>query len=203
MVPQVTLRRVDTVTNRALFSLAVRMAQIMGLHQDPLNAFPPFETEMRRRLWWHICGLESQGAEEGASRSTSIMDDALVEMPANLNELDLYPGLSDHPESRTGSTDMTFVLLRFELMRVVHAIKNIRKRHATGPSASDEADLKSTQRKFLDESMSRLEKHYLRYLSETRPYDRLCLNLVRAILVRTLFASSWLIAQVGADITDR
>lgn len=52
----------------SLTSVAVRIAQSMGLERDGVSlGLPPFETEMQRRIWWllkthdfrtaELCGL--------------------------------------------------------------------------------------------------------------------------------------------------
>src|SRR5271170_1556480 len=45
----------DTRLVWALSGLAIHLAQALGIHRDGSNfGLDPFETEMRRRLWWHI-----------------------------------------------------------------------------------------------------------------------------------------------------
>lgn len=44
-----------------LVSLAVRIAQAMGLHLNVTSSLlQPFEREMQRRLWWQICALDAR-----------------------------------------------------------------------------------------------------------------------------------------------
>jgi hypothetical protein len=48
-------RHVDNGSVRTMVSLLVNVAQSMGLHRDGEQfGVPPFETEMRRRVWWSI-----------------------------------------------------------------------------------------------------------------------------------------------------
>jgi hypothetical protein len=45
--------------------LVVRIAQTLGIHRDGSHFnLPPFETEMRRRLWWQICLLDARSSED-------------------------------------------------------------------------------------------------------------------------------------------
>lgn len=169
---------------RALFSLAVRTAQMMGLGDDPGENYSPFEAEMRRRLWWHICALESRGAEEGGARSHSIMEDRNVELPTNYFDSDLFPGTERWPQPRTGCTDMTFLLLRLDTIRTVHRLWKIRKMQTNKTNGGLGLDVKTEQRRALEEFKTRLETHYLRYLDESRPYDWLCINFAQLMLVR-------------------
>lgn len=169
------------------------MSQLIGLQEDPAKKHPPFQTQMRRRLWWHLCGLESRGVEEGFARSNSIIEDCDVELPANLFDFDLHPDMEGHFQPRTGCTDMAFVLIRFETIRMGHWLWKIRKRHTSGLSDKNVGDLKSEQRRSLEESKQRFQTHYLRHLDESRPYDYLCIRFTKAMLVSIHFIPyTWL-----------
>ncbi|KAK5164642.1 uncharacterized protein LTR77_009848 [Saxophila tyrrhenica] len=166
----IAMRRDDSLTNvRALFSLAVRMAQLINLHKDPGQDYTPFETEMRRRLWWHICGLESGGAEEGGTRQSSVMDGRNVSMPANLNDIDLDPEATDRPQPRTGVTDMTWALLRWEV---------------TAESNGNQEAIKAEQRQILNTARKKLEDDFVRHLHPSRPMDWLCIAWVEGMLTK-------------------
>lgn len=182
---QVSIRRDDSLANvKALFSLSVRMAQLIGLEKDPGESYPPFEAEMRRRLWWHICGLESRGAEEGAARRTSIVDGTDVRLPSNLNDTDLTPDMTEYPQPRTGITDITWLLVRSEILRLVYNVKTVKLRHMAGsPTNGNTAIMKTEQKKVLEDGIRRFETEYLRYLHPSRPYDWLCIAFVEGMLV--------------------
>lgn len=54
-----------------LTGLVVRIAQTLGVHRDGLHfSLPPFEIEMRRRLWWQICILDVRASEDHGSDPT-------------------------------------------------------------------------------------------------------------------------------------
>jgi len=54
-----------------LTGLVVRIAQTLGVHRDGLHFnLPPFEIEMRRRLWWQICILDVRASEDHGSDPT-------------------------------------------------------------------------------------------------------------------------------------
>lgn len=43
----------------SLIGLAIRASQSFGLHKDGVHwGLPPFEIEMRRRLWWQLCAMD-------------------------------------------------------------------------------------------------------------------------------------------------
>lgn len=59
MVQTILAREEEPFTSSQYISLAIRVAQVMGLHRDPsLFNFEPWEAEMRRRVWWHIVQMD-------------------------------------------------------------------------------------------------------------------------------------------------
>jgi hypothetical protein len=62
----VLLRRNDDARKIwTLTGLVVRIAQTLGIHRDGSHfKLPPFEIEMRRRLWWQVCILDARSAED-------------------------------------------------------------------------------------------------------------------------------------------
>ena len=159
------------------------MAQLIGLQEDPGDKFSPFEAEMRRRLWWHICGLESRGAEEGGARQSSIMENRNVQLPLNLNDVDLNPDSRERPHPRTGVTDITFALIRWDSLRLVQKLMEIKKRHVGGGRSFNGAKLKEEQLKALDEIKARMDTYYKRYFHGSRPLDWLCMRWIELMSV--------------------
>jgi hypothetical protein len=48
-----------------LTGLVVRIGQTLGIHRDGSHfKLPPFEIEMRRRLWWQVCILDARASED-------------------------------------------------------------------------------------------------------------------------------------------
>ncbi|EPS43041.1 hypothetical protein H072_2977 [Dactylellina haptotyla CBS 200.50] len=99
--------------------MAVRIAQRMGIHRDgtKLN-LPPFETEMRRRLWREILILDFRTAElSGAGLYTMAIDENAWDSrwPSSINEIDIFPGMTEPPKDREGPTENMWCQLRGEL----------------------------------------------------------------------------------------
>ena len=99
--------------------LFASIRKTMGLHRDgTIFGLKPFEPELRRRLWWHICILDSRSSEyhgyepivNGASFDT--------QLPLQINDSDLLPVMTDPPVYRADSTDMTLCLIRCEALRI-------------------------------------------------------------------------------------
>ncbi|CAG8108925.1 unnamed protein product [Penicillium salamii] len=55
IVQTILSKEEEPLTSSLFVSLAMRVAQTMGLHRDPAKfGIEPCEAEYRRRLWWHI-----------------------------------------------------------------------------------------------------------------------------------------------------
>lgn len=103
-----------------LTSIAVRIAQAMGLHLErPSHAFRPFEREMRRRLWWQIYSLDSQAAQDRATNPIIHADSFTIHLPLNINDEDLDVNGNGEVEERQGFTNMTFCLVCHEITGTV------------------------------------------------------------------------------------
>jgi hypothetical protein len=99
----------DTGLLSVLGSIAIRIAQRLGLHRDGshYDNLSPFKQEIRRRLWWHAVMLDDRVLEDRTfdPRIHDIMAD--TRLPRNLNDSDLTIDMKELPESKVGCTDMT------------------------------------------------------------------------------------------------
>ncbi|KAJ9149221.1 hypothetical protein NKR23_g4298 [Pleurostoma richardsiae] len=139
----------------SLTGLLIRAAESMGLHRDRphLSSLSPFETEMRRRLWWHICFLDAKMGDcqvSEVSINEGIFD---TREPTNLNDADIDLNMTAVPAAREGFTDMTPCLVRCEIWRLARRKMSLTSRHGPqGAEALPELDeLLSKSRKSLAE----------------------------------------------------
>lgn len=59
IVQTILSKEEEPLTSSLFVSLAMRVAQTMGLHRDPAKfGIEPCEAEYRRRLWWHILHMD-------------------------------------------------------------------------------------------------------------------------------------------------
>ena len=181
----------DVYEPRALWSLtgvAVRIAQGMGLERDGVFlGLPPFETEMRRRIWWllkthdfrtaELCGLAKFRDLDTGAESTK--------WPTNVNDDQLYPGMPSPAAESNKLTDMAFVAMRYELTNFAAArIASFRQQgidssqwnlHATG---SDRAKIDGAFRE-LEEI---LETKYIRYCDPSQPLHLMTMLMARSAM---------------------
>lgn len=95
----------------ALIPLVVRLAQALHLHRDGVSPpIPPFEAEMRRRLWWMIVVLDIRAAEDRGTDASIPRQSYNTRLPFNLDDDDFGPSTTAPLEDRTGPTEMTFCL---------------------------------------------------------------------------------------------
>ncbi|KAK6528580.1 hypothetical protein TWF281_009819 [Arthrobotrys megalospora] len=174
---------------------AVRIAQRMGVHRDgtKLN-LPPFETEMRRRLWREILILDFRTAElSGAGLYTMAMDENAWDSkwPASINETDIWPGMTEPPKEREGPTENMWPQLRGELGQLfVDRWRRMHRQSLSAGSMYDKTDGNSAEfanfYKALDNDgqleaiTSRLEEKYIRHCDPINP-----LQLFTSIVCRS------------------
>lgn len=90
----------------------------MGYHRDgELLAINPFETEMRRRIWWQIARTESRLAITLGYRHTLLPSHWDTKPPRNINDAEIFPDQREPVRARNGPTEMGFVLLLNEVHR--------------------------------------------------------------------------------------
>ncbi|KAH7131115.1 hypothetical protein EDB81DRAFT_807945 [Dactylonectria macrodidyma] len=110
-----------------LNGLAIRAAESIGLHRDgkKLN-LSPFESELRRRLWWHLVARDGRAAEDhGLNNTYSPALMTGVDIPLNLEDVDLYPEMKELPPPRAGWTRMTLALVNLAVARAcVHLLES-------------------------------------------------------------------------------
>jgi hypothetical protein len=99
--------------------LALRAAQSIGLHRDGSKlGLSPFESEIRRRVWWHFLERDGRGAEDYGLQNPSGSSQMYgVEQPRNLHDSDLFPEMKELPPSRPDYTRMTLPLCNNQASR--------------------------------------------------------------------------------------
>lgn len=111
----------DIYEPRALWNLtgvAIRIAEGMGMRIDGnLLGLSPFETEIRRRLWWQLKLHDSRAAELcGQAKFQDFgLNNTSPKKPANVNDADLHPSMPQAPEESTRPTEMIWCMFRSEL----------------------------------------------------------------------------------------
>jgi hypothetical protein len=156
-----------------LIGLGTHIATSLGIHRDGSNfsCLPPFEVEMRRRLWWHIRVLDVRVSENVGTAITGLihLDTAF---PGNLNDSDLDPVSKIHPEVRIGATEMSYNLFGFDALKVFEQLS---------PSAKATIEEKE---KVIEAFSIYCERSYLKHFdaNQASPIFRLGSKAVRILV---------------------
>ncbi|KAJ4374842.1 hypothetical protein N0V83_001920 [Neocucurbitaria cava] len=172
-----------------LAGVAQRIGQRIGLHRDGvLLKLPPFETEIRRRLWWQIMMMEgfSQKLAGTGTAGTILMGD--VEMPSNINDSDLFPGMKEMPKEHEGATEMMFFLIR---CLVGQFLKRSSVGHTTFDGVWHRLTTTAVQLAIKDKAIDELEAHidekFLQYCDPSIPWHLMCAHLGKAVVFMMRF----------------
>lgn len=101
-----------------LNGVVIRIAQKMGLHRDgELLGLKPFETEMRRRLWWQIIMVDAKYAMLSGLSHTLLPRGWDTKEPKNISDEDLGPSATEPIQDREGPTEMILVLIVYRIAK--------------------------------------------------------------------------------------
>jgi hypothetical protein len=150
-----------------LTGIAVRIAQRMGLTFDGTSyGLPPFQVEMRRRLWWQILLLDTRVSELSGAGSSVVNHTWTTKLPSNVNDSDLFPDMKEPPPEHPGATEMVFVLHRCEVANLSQQLQDKQM------TLSEKDELTS-------ELEARLEKTYVQYCDPSIPFHLVTMLMVK------------------------
>ena len=185
----------DAYEPRAVWSLTglvIRVGEGMGMRLDgALLGLSPFETEIRRRIWWQLRMHDFRAKElSGQSKLREFdLDETTPKKPANVNDTDLYPAMPQAATESTKPTEMLWCVFRWDLASFAASQKI--KMHQLGKavlsseeySAMDDLKIKDDFIKNLEDM---IETKHLRFCDASQPLHfmtllgaRLSMNLVR------------------------
>lgn len=179
----------DTRYVWTLTGLLIRLAQALGIHRDGAKfGLSPYQTEMRRRLWWQICTLDVRASEDHGT-DPSIGDQTFdTSFPLNINDEDLDPSTKEAPKERVGWSEMTFDLIRYTVSTTVRRLSYA---PVAGPCQKKNAGITLEDKEHLIEELHQyLEEHYLKYCDMKVP-----LHWAAATVGRLVMAKMWLIVH--------
>ncbi|KAK5991896.1 Transcription factor vrtR1-like protein [Cladobotryum mycophilum] len=173
-------RRYETMRFQwCMEGMLFRIAAAMGLHRDGTQ-FPnlsPFEVEMRRRVWWHICFLDfCSGDIRGSDLS---MSDHFFDthLPTNVEDADLDPDMKEPPVPKECVTRVTLCLLRCDTWRVGKIIESIISRLGTSKSESEATIMEKLAK--LEEAKEEIFNKYMKFLHPETPVESLMITRVK------------------------
>ncbi|KAF2830842.1 hypothetical protein CC86DRAFT_367496 [Ophiobolus disseminans] len=178
----------DIYEPRALYTLtgvAVRIAQTMGLERDgTVLGLSPFETEIRRRIWWQLKMHDFRTAELcGLAKFRDLdMGAESTKWPTNVDDDQLYPNMPSLAAAENRVTDVLFVAFRCEMTEfAVGRVAKFRKQGLTTDqwnlheARHDKGEIENAVKGLQDV----LEMKYIRYCDPSRPLHLLTMLVGR------------------------
>jgi hypothetical protein len=162
----------DPHTYWILTGVAVRIAQRMGLHRDGEQlGLPPFEVQMRRRLFYQLLPLDGIASRMSGTGIATMADTWDTQQPSNINDDQIWPGMTEPPQERKGATDMIFCLARACVGKSL-----ARAEHSEDDAGTDGINL------LISETESQVEEQYIRYCNVVNPLHFLTVCLARSAI---------------------
>ncbi|KAK6540431.1 hypothetical protein TWF694_009226 [Orbilia ellipsospora] len=167
---------------RVLIGTAIGIALKIGLHRDGAAlGLPPFQVELRRRLWWQIYVLDIRVAEDRGASPRILESWFNTRFPSNVNDASLDSEMREPVPNTPGRTEMLFSLVRFEISnfarRVVFTDEFCSENCYPILSVSQKC-------KAIDSFREKVERQYLSHCDKNIPLDFLTASSSRLILVK-------------------
>jgi hypothetical protein len=146
-----------------LAGVLVRVGLSMKLHRDGSHFanITTFEAEIRRRLWWQICFIDSRSEDLHVSEykiSENMFD---TKLPTNTDDTNLVLGISHPAVAAEGWTGMTIFLVRCEIWKLSRQLQS-----SSATSSPHNIDRKL---ELFQQSQKRIENTYLKHLNPDQP----------------------------------
>ncbi|KAI0137073.1 putative C6 transcription factor [Xylariales sp. AK1849] len=189
--------RCDTLY--VLSGVAIRLARRMGLHRDGTSlGLSPFETEMRRRLWWHLVHVDFRTADVLGTRPTLDLSSGDSKMPLNVDDEDLYPDMVDPPPERNGITSIALCLIRYEIMETLSKFSTTSPGDLRWEALSRPDVTLAKKDSVISQIEDHLERKYLRYCDPSNS-----LHTFASIMIRSSICKMKLFAHNPQQFANR
>lgn len=168
----------------SLTGLLIHIAQGMGLHRDGSHFnLSPFETEMRRRVWWGLLILDLRSAEELGCDLVVTEHSYDTQMPSNIDDADISPATVEFPEPKEGRSDCAVAIVRYEICGLARRLVRASSAAVSMCPKAGETSLPERER-MLVEVYQRIESKFLKHAVEETD----ALYWVAAMISRVIMA---------------
>ena len=151
-----------------LIGTTIRLAESIGLHRDgALLKLSPFETEIRLRLWWHLCLLDSRSPEDHGFEYTVDILSRDLRLPLDVNDSQLYPEMTELPVESDSWTEMSFPLTQIEAARMLHPVLATANQRPDSPYNDIQA-----KRRLVHDTIQRTQRRYFSKCDMSIPLQR-------------------------------
>ncbi|VTO92923.1 unnamed protein product [Fusarium graminearum] len=169
---------------------AIRIGQMMGLYKTDVDTkLSFFEKEMRIRLWWQLKGLDSRvRAVSTPGIKVSKSDFGDLRLPYSMNDADLHPDMLEPSTEYTGPTEMTCVLMKFEVTSWIKSSTRAAKIfESTAPGFSKAKTTIKMEYEAINELEAIYTQKYLSKLDRCVPFHDLTYTMANLALARMRF----------------
>lgn len=145
--------------------IAIRLARKMGLHRDGAKlGLSPFDTEMRRRIWWHLVHVDFRITDVLGTRPSLDLSCGDAKRPLNATDEDLDPNMTELPQERKGITPITLCLIRCEITEALENISSSCPGAMRWEALMEESDIPVATKDYtINKIEDQLESKYMRY----------------------------------------
>jgi hypothetical protein len=177
------LERLSTQSLWSLVGLISRNAEKLGLQRDgELMGLSPYETEDRRRLWWHLQHLDLILVVACRVTSLSMMAAWDTKLPLNIEDEDIQPEMAEPPPERRGLTSMSYCMFTFWVLhkqRNFFASNNDKFELSWQTNKALPTLMKDTLIKQIEDG---LNNHFLQFCDPIKPVDTLLQTVARNLI---------------------
>ncbi|KAF4460924.1 fungal specific transcription factor [Fusarium albosuccineum] len=160
-----------------LNGLAMCIAQSLGLQHDGERlGLSPFQSEVRRRLWWYLLGRDGRTGEDYGLQNTVTTQMYDTTPPLNVEDDALYPEMEKLPASRKTWTSMTSSLINVDLFKSLHRLISVAT--AASPSSPPREEVRA---QVITEAKASIEG-WLQYCNPAISRQRLTMHMSRFML---------------------
>ncbi|KAK3984580.1 fungal-specific transcription factor domain-containing protein [Cladorrhinum sp. PSN332] len=158
----------DSHTFWILTGVALRIGQRIGLHRDGEKlGLPPFEVQMRRRMFCQLLPLDGLASHmSGVTGVSAVPEGWDTLQPLNINDDQIWPGMTETPKEQKGATDMIFFLSRLTSAKLIAMASKLKDE-----KAGDE---------LMSKAKSEVEEAFIRYCDVVNPLHFITASMARA-----------------------
>ncbi|KAL4985832.1 hypothetical protein BDW68DRAFT_198551 [Aspergillus falconensis] len=169
--------QLDSNTFWILTGIGVRLSQRMGLHRDgEALGLPPFEVQMRRRLFWQLLPLDGYAGQVSGTGISIAPNSWDTKQPLNINDDQIFPGMTQRPKELKCASEMIFCLSRIELSNFYTRTGIKMKEIGASVEFKDAGEIEE----LINEVEDSIETRFLRYCDIVNPLHILTTGIIRS-----------------------
>ncbi|KAL0943080.1 C6 transcription factor [Colletotrichum truncatum] len=182
-----------------LHGIVIRAAQSIGLHRDGERlGLTPYQAEMRRRLWWYLVTRDWRASEDYGLENANAYLSNSVNLPLNIDDVDLHPDMTELPSPKRTWTAMTMPLIFIDISMAIQQLSAL----AAGATSSNDV----THVKIMSDVRAKVESR-LEQCNSVIPRHRLTIMFARFMLCKLdlITRLRWAMLSAGSSsdtVTD-